>query len=177
MRKRLSSLFVLFTGAACLLAAAPGGRVSTAEKREQTLERTRAFFERDNDALRERTAELRNPFVWKEEEKVVEMPAEPEEPEEVAPPAPRPEVPDAVLLPLVADKFQVSGVMAVGTRRVLMTPAGKKVEGDVIRATVAGKTHRIIISNITEDTVTLRLNEAVHIKQLTDDTGSHLTRN
>ncbi|MGF1450196.1 MAG: hypothetical protein ACFB20_12375 [Opitutales bacterium] len=163
--------------AACLQAAGP--RVSAPAQRSAIIDQASAILEKDYDVLWARCEELPNPFVWIEEEpeEVDEAPA-PVVAEVIQPVAPKPRIiPDHVVLPLVARKFQPKGVMALGARHVLLTPAGKKVEGDVLKATINQKTYIIVISSISANEVVLTLNNSTFTKQLSPSgPSSYLTK-
>ncbi len=158
--------------------AAMGPRVSAPAQRHTVIAKATDILEKDHDALWARCEDLPNPFVWIEEEVQEEVEAPTPVVEVAPPPPPKPRIiPDHVILPLVARKFQPKGVMAVGSRHVLLTPAGKKVEGDVLKATVNGKTYIIVISSISEKEVILTLNNTTFTKQLSPSgPSSYLTK-
>ncbi|MGF1484719.1 MAG: hypothetical protein ACFBZ8_10195 [Opitutales bacterium] len=164
-------LSALLAGTAALIlgagdAFALGPRVSSPAKRQSAIEKASEILNKDYDALWAQCENLPNPFVWQQEPEPVEPTKVVEKaPVPVAPPPPR-VIPDKVILPLIGKKFQVKGVMGRGDRKILMTPSGKMTVGDVLRATVNGKTYVIMISKITDKEVILTLNQATFTKQI-----------
>jgi len=74
------------------------------------------------------------------------------------------ELPDMAVLKILADRLKPKGSLIMGGKRVLLLEkSGKLTLGDAIPITIRNVTYEVILSEITDKTYTIKLNETERI--------------
>lgn len=81
-------------------------------------------------------------------------------------------LPDSAVLKIVADRMKPKGNLIMGGKRVLiLEKSGKLTMGDVIPITIRDVSYKVIISDISDKTYTIKLNESERIVSIRGKQG------
>ena len=126
-------------------------------EREELLELSAHLLESGNSTFYERNLDLHSPYLVYIEKRVVVGP-------EGAVVAVSNELPDLSVLNIVAGRMKPKGSLIKGGKHVLLLEkSGKLTLGSVIPVTIRKVTYKVIISDISDKTFTIKLNEAERI--------------
>ncbi len=132
-------------------------RIGKMADRQELLELSEQLLESGDPAFFERALDLPSPYLVHVEKRVEVVGAGVEE-------VVSNELPDLAVLKIVADRIKPKGSLIMGGKRVLLLEnSGKLTLGDTIPITISKVTYKVIVSDISDKTYTIKLNETERI--------------
>ena len=140
--------------------------VTLIKSRKATLELANKVLDSGDSAVKERIGKTRNPFeLYVEPKKYVARPPVDSGPAPVPVAAER--LPDEIVVKAVADQMNPTGAVVVGDKAILMFANGGRLSvGSRVPAKVRGETYDVVVSDITANDFTLKLNDEEFTKSI-----------
>jgi hypothetical protein len=140
--------------------------VTLIKNRKATLELADEILDSEDSTIKERIGKTRNPFKIYVEPKVYKA-----RPSVVSGPAPAPvaakRLPDEIVVKAVADQINPTGAVVISSKGILMFANGGRLSvGATVPAKIRGETYNVVVSKITADDFTLKLNDAEYTKSI-----------